>query len=48
MNSDKKKQRCIIYGGGGFIGSHLCEKLLELGYDVTVFDKLNFSKKNIS
>lgn len=48
MNSDKNKERCIIYGGGGFIGSHLCEKLLEFGYDVTVFDKLNFSKKNIS
>ena len=41
------KERCIIYGGGGFIGSHLCDKLLESGYDVTVFDKLNFSKKNI-
>ncbi|HRI85485.1 MAG TPA: NAD-dependent epimerase/dehydratase family protein [Ignavibacteria bacterium] len=42
-----KKERCIIYGGGGFIGSHLCDKLLGSGYDVTVFDKLNFSKKNI-
>lgn len=41
------KQRCIIYGGGGFIGSHLCDELLKAGYDVTVFDKLNFSKINI-
>src|SRR5690606_32576888 len=39
---------CIIYGGGGFIGSHLCENLLNRGYSVTVFDKLNFSQKNLS
>ncbi len=39
---------CIVYGGGGFIGSHLCEELLENNYEVTVFDKINFSKKNIS
>ena len=38
---------CIVYGGGGFIGSHLCEELLENNYDVTIFDKINFSKKNI-
>lgn len=42
------KGNCIVYGGGGFIGSHLCDKLLSEGYNVTVFDKLNFSKKNIS
>ncbi len=38
---------CIIYGGGGFIGSHLAEELLKNGYGVTVFDKINFSKENI-
>ncbi|MBK8552884.1 MAG: NAD-dependent epimerase/dehydratase family protein [Ignavibacteria bacterium] len=42
------KERCLIYGGGGFIGSHLAEKLLDSGYSVTIFDKLNFSGKNIS
>ncbi len=41
------KETCLIYGGGGFIGSHLSDSLLEKGYAVTVFDKLNFSKKNI-
>lgn len=42
------KGNCIVYGGGGFIGSHLCDKLIADGYNVTVFDKLNFSKKNIA
>lgn len=38
---------CIIYGGGGFIGSHLCEELLKRKYNVTIFDKINFAKDNI-
>lgn len=38
---------CIIYGGGGFIGSHLCEELLKQNYSVTIFDKINFSKENL-
>ncbi|MCB0727703.1 MAG: NAD-dependent epimerase/dehydratase family protein [Ignavibacteriae bacterium] len=44
----QSKERCLVLGGGGFIGSHLTEELLISGYDVTVFDKLNFSRKNIS
>lgn len=31
--------RCVIVGGGGFIGSHLCESLLAEKHDVTVFDR---------
>jgi len=42
------KLKCLILGGGGFIGSHLCDELIEKGYSVTVFDKLNFTPKNIS
>lgn len=42
------KERCLIFGGGGFIGSHLCENLFYEGYDVVLFDKINFSRKNIS
>jgi len=38
---------CIIYGGGGFIGSHLCEELLKRNYNVTIFDKINFAKDNL-
>jgi UDP-glucose 4-epimerase len=33
--------KCTIIGGGGFIGSHLSEKLLELGHFVNVFDQPN-------
>lgn len=41
-------KKTIIYGGGGFIGSHIAEGLIAEGYDVTIFDKLNFDKRNIS
>jgi UDP-glucose 4-epimerase len=42
------KKRCLILGGGGFIGSHLADALLKNDYEVVIFDKLNFSKKNIN
>ncbi|MBX7043642.1 MAG: NAD-dependent epimerase/dehydratase family protein [Ignavibacteria bacterium] len=38
---------CLIFGGGGFIGSHLADELLSLDCNVTIFDKLNFSRRNI-
>ncbi|WP_374951141.1 NAD-dependent epimerase/dehydratase family protein [Mucilaginibacter sp.] len=41
------KQKCLILGGGGFIGSHLVEGLLNGGYDVKIFDVKNFSRRNI-
>lgn len=40
--------RILVTGGAGFIGSHLCEKLLEFGFEVSCLD--NFftgSRKNI-
>ena len=31
----------LVTGGAGFIGSHLCERLLSLGHDVTIVDNFN-------
>ena len=35
------KKRIMVTGGAGFIGSHLCESLLEAGYDVVAIDNLS-------
>lgn len=34
-------ERVLVTGGSGFIGSHLAEKLVQLGKDVTIFDNLS-------
>ena len=31
-------KRALVAGGAGFIGSHLCDHLLHLGYSVTAID----------
>lgn len=33
--------QCLVTGGAGFIGSHLCERLIQRGYSVTVLDNLS-------
>lgn len=30
--------KAIVFGGSGFIGSHVADRLTEAGYDVTIFD----------
>ncbi len=42
------KKRVLVTGGAGFLGSHLCERLLERGCDVICLDNyFTGSKKNV-
>ena len=42
-----KRKKILVTGGAGFIGSHLCEKILELGADVYSLDNyFTGSKEN--
>lgn len=41
-----KRKRILVTGGAGFIGSHLCEKLLEQGNDVICMDNLFTGQKD--
>jgi nucleoside-diphosphate-sugar epimerase len=38
--------RTVITGGAGFLGSHLCDKLIEQGHDVICIDNLCTGSKN--
>ncbi|MFO7873625.1 MAG: UDP-glucuronic acid decarboxylase family protein [Bacteroidales bacterium] len=44
-----KRKRVLVTGGAGFIGSHLCEKLLAQGHDVLCLDSyFTGNKDNIT
>ena len=40
--------KILITGGAGYIGSKLTTKLVNIGYDVTVIDKLQYNKNSLS
>ncbi|MDO4585670.1 MAG: SDR family oxidoreductase [Planctomycetia bacterium] len=41
-----KIKRILVVGGAGFLGSHLCEKLLDAGHDVICVDNFFTSQKS--
>lgn len=40
------RKRILVTGGAGFLGSHLCERLLKLGYDVLCADNFFTGNKD--
>ena len=40
--------RVLVTGGGGFIGSHLAEHLLERGYRVRILDNFATGRRSRS
>ena len=38
--------RCLVTGGAGFLGSHLCERLCDMGHDVICLDNFFTSQKS--
>ncbi|MFL6638442.1 MAG: NAD-dependent epimerase/dehydratase family protein, partial [Paraburkholderia graminis] len=39
------RKRILVTGGAGFLGSHLCERLVDDGHDVVCVDNFFTSQK---
>lgn len=46
MNKYTKNNKILITGGAGFLGSHLCERLLSDGHDILCLDNFFTGSKN--
>jgi UDP-glucose 4-epimerase len=42
---DTKQMRCVVTGGAGFIGSHIVDRLIEIGHQVVIVDNMRSGKK---
>ena len=40
-------KKILVTGGAGFLGSHLCSKLLDLGHEVICVDNYFTGRKKI-
>lgn len=47
MNNNTKS-RVLLTGGAGYIGAVLCERLVNAGFDVRLFDRFYFGRKPIA
>lgn len=36
-----KQEKILVTGAAGFIGYHICEKVINLGYEVLGLDNIN-------
>ncbi|MSU54833.1 MAG: NAD-dependent epimerase/dehydratase family protein [Candidatus Staskawiczbacteria bacterium] len=49
METANEKKTYLVTGGAGFVGSHMCEKLIAMGHQVICFDNLSTGKlENLS
>lgn len=48
MKSNYSNKTVFVTGGGGYIGTHVTEKLLNEGYKVRIFDQFMFGENAIS
>lgn len=44
-DSPVARKRVLVTGGAGFIGSHLCDRLIDLGCDVSIADNLGTEQR---
>lgn len=45
LNMNLRKAKVVVTGGAGFIGSHLTDRLIRFGANVTVIDNLSYGKQ---
>jgi len=48
IDSNKSIKSVVVFGGAGYLGSVMSERLIQEGYRVTIYDELNFGREPIS
>jgi len=46
QNVGSNKKRILVTGGAGFVGYHLCKKLMQQGHEIICVDNLSTSEKS--